>query len=212
MSYSIKLLEMLVSFVSCLDVTLCLDGLSTPTGEQIPAEVGEADEPCAVPSAAASFPPLSRCSVASFPPSWSWISGVGEKHQKSWHLTLAHVETWNNRWVGKNFCHLMVFVIKVMKWIPITAFETTLGSVHHLWSSCTASIHSARSKPLVFCNARWCFSSVDLSCDFSLVSLSSPLRGRPCRDPGWCVCKILFFQCSRTEMQLSLSSVNNRKF
>ena len=112
----------------------------------------------------------------------------------------------------ENFCHLVLFVIKVMKWTPVAAFETTLGSVHRSQSSCTASVPRAGSELVVFCNARWWFSSVGVSSDFSLVSLSSPLRGRPCRDPSWCVCEMLSFKCSRTEMQLSLSSVNNRKF
>lgn len=138
---------------------------------------------------------------------WVWVKSIRKTAN-----SLKHVLKPGTSCGLGNFCHFGLFVIKVMKWTPVAAFETTLESVHRLSSLSTASIPSARSKCLDFCNARWCFSSVDLSCGFSLVSLLSSLYGRPCWDPSWCVCEMQSFKCSRTEMQLSLSSVSSREF
>lgn len=59
MSYSIKLKEVLVRVVRCLSINSGLGSWSVPAGEQVPVAPGEAEEPRAIPSAAASYLPSS---------------------------------------------------------------------------------------------------------------------------------------------------------
>ena len=195
---------MLVSFVSYLNITSCLDSLSIPTEEQIPVVVGEVDEPCAIPPATASFLPLCGCSVASFPPSCSWISGMSEKYQKSWHLTQAHIETWNNLWVGK-----------LLSLSAVCNQGNEMNPNHCIWNlsrKCPLFIiflyciyfHCQEQTPSLL-QCRWCFSSVDLLCDFPSTWETVP------RPKLMCVQNAVL-KVSKTEKQLSLSSVSNRKF
>lgn len=132
----------------------------------------------------------------------SYVFGASEKLLKSWDLTQTHVGMWDNLWA--------------VKCLSLKAADKETNPKHCIWnrtrgcpSSCNISLlHlSSVSGENPSSSGKVTFFPVDyiLMC-LILSAWETMLR------PKLICMEMLSFKCLGTDIQLSLSGVNNRKF
>lgn len=149
------------------------------------------------------FPPAVWMCSGKFPTLFiSYVFGVSEKQLKSWDLTQAHVEMWDNLWA--------------VKCLSLKAAGKEMNPKHCIWnsargcpSSCNISLlHlSSMSGENPSSSGKVTFFSVA----YILVRLIPSVWETMLRPKLMCM-EMLSFKCLGTDIQLSLSGVNNRKF